>query len=149
MKILNILILRCILFNSSWWEFTKIFKIYMERTTISVLFPPKWTFTMSQMVYKAIETTISRAEEIKTWYICIYWWYLSSRWHQGKLHQKYYRYCHTIKVFGVYRSCRKITIFINPKAWYFRFHNKLSQHDGFIEEGEKRATCLSHKKNNK
>ena len=38
----------------------------MERTTISVLCPPKRTFTMSQRVYKAIETTISRAEEIKT-----------------------------------------------------------------------------------
>ena len=38
----------------------------MERTTTSVLCPPKWTFTMSQMVYKAIETTISKDEEIKT-----------------------------------------------------------------------------------
>ena len=43
-----------------------VYKIYMERTTMSVRCPPKWTFTMSQMVYKAIETTISRAEEIKT-----------------------------------------------------------------------------------
>ena len=63
---------------------------------------------MSQMVYKAIETTISRADEIKTWYICRNWWYLSSRWHQGKLQQKYYRYCNTIKVFGTYRSGIKI-----------------------------------------
>ena len=124
-------------------------KIYMERTTISVLCPPKWTFTMSQMVYKAIETTISRAEEFKTRYNCIYWRYLFPRWHQGKLHHKYYRYCHTIKIFGVYRSFRKIIIFTNPRAWHFRLHNKLSQHDGFIEEKEKRATCLPHKKNNK
>ena len=85
---------------------------------------------------------------IQIYYICLYRWYLSSRWRQGKLHHKYYRYCHTIKIFGVYRSCRKITIFTNPRDWYFRFHNKLSQHDSFIEEGEQRATCLPHKKNN-
>ena len=126
----------------------KLFKINMERTTVSVLCTPKWPFTMSQMVYKTIETTISRAEEIKTWYICIYKRHLFSRWHQGKLNHKYYRYCHTIKI-EVYRGCRKITIFTNPRAWYFRFHNKLSQHDGYIEEREKRGTCLPHKKNNK
>ena len=109
----------CLLFNSSWWEFTKIFTIHMERTTILVLCLPKWTFTMSHMNYKAIETTSSRAEEIKTWYICIYWWCLSSKWHQRKIHQKYYRYCHTIKVFGVYRSCRKTIIFYQHKSLIF------------------------------
>ena len=36
----------------------------MERTILSVLRPPKWTFTMSQKVYKATETTISRADDI-------------------------------------------------------------------------------------
>ena len=73
--------IRCLLFNSIWWEFTK-----TTTTTISVLCPLKWAFTMSQMVYKATETLISRAEEIKTWYTSIYWWYLSSRWHQGKIY---------------------------------------------------------------
>ena len=98
------------------------------------------------MVFKAIETTLSRAEEVRTWHINIYWWYLSSRQHQGKLHQKCYGHCQTIKVFRVYRSRRKITIFTNPRAWYFRVQSKLSQHDGFTEKGEKKATCLPRRK---
>ena len=122
----------------------------MERTTISVLCPPKWTFTMSHMVYKATETTISRAEEIKTWYICICRWCLSSRWHQGKLHHDYCRYCQTIKIFGVYRSCRKIAFFTNPELEILGFTiNSINMMVRLKKEKKEQLACLIRKTNKK